>query len=100
MSETEDEAARLRALEEENAALRRQLAEAGTPDRQTLRTMLHELRQPVQAAKLFHGLLARSIREGEDGDRVRRMGEALQAIEERLNDMQWVVRGGGPEQRG
>jgi signal transduction histidine kinase len=89
--------ARLRALEKENAELRRRLDSGGGGanglDRKALREMLHELRQPVQAARLFHGLLARRVTEGEDGDRLHRLGQAIDAMEARIVEIQMAVRG-------
>ncbi|MFA7430589.1 MAG: hypothetical protein WCZ23_10575 [Rhodospirillaceae bacterium] len=87
--------ARLKALEKENAELRRRLETGGASglDRKALREMLHELRQPVQAARLFHGLLARRLTEGEEGDRLARLGQAIDAMEARIVEIQVAVRG-------
>lgn len=94
MSSSEDLSVRLRALEEENARLRRRLdgGDGGALDRKALREMLHELRQPVQAARLFHGLLARRLTEGEEADRLARLGQAIDAMDARIVEIQIAVR--------
>jgi len=96
VTSSEDLSVRLRTLEEENAALRRRLdgGSAGAPlDHKALREMLHELRQPVQAARLFHGLLARRLTEGEEAERLARLGQAIDAIEARIVEIQAAARG-------
>lgn len=87
--------ARLRALEEENALLRRRLDGVAEPplDRKALREMLHDLRQPVQAARLFHGLLSRRLTAGEEADRLARLGQAIEAMEHQISRIQKTVRG-------
>lgn len=96
MTSSQDQSVRLRTLEEENALLRRRLdgsAGNGTDlDRKALREMLHELRQPVQAARLFHSLLARRLIEGEEAERLAQLGQALDAMEARIVEIQMVVR--------
>lgn len=88
-----DLAARVRALEEENAALRRRLNGSSAPlDRRALRDMLHELRQPVQAARLFHGLLSRRLTSGEEAERLARLGQAIDAMESGIVAIQKAVR--------
>lgn len=87
---------RLKALEDENAALRQRLAGPGAAaplDGLRLREMLHDLRQPVQAARLFHGLLARRLTEGEEADRLARLGQAIEAIEHGISEIQKRARG-------
>ncbi|MGC2854945.1 hypothetical protein ACM64Y_05680 [Novispirillum sp. DQ9] len=93
-----DMSSRLRALEEENAALRRRLdgrGEVVQVDSKRLREMLHDLRQPVQAARLFHGLLARRLTEGEEADRLARLGQAIEAMEHGIGEIQKMARGSG-----
>ncbi len=96
MTSSEDLSVRLRTLEEENAALRRRLdggaGAGGALDRKALREMLHELRQPVQAARLFHGLLARRLTEGQEAERLARLGQAIDAMEARIVEIQIAVR--------
>lgn len=100
MNDPIDMTARLRALEQENADLRARLnagpqASGRGLDPVDLRARLHDIRQPVQAARLFHGLLLRRLTEGEDAERLGRLGQALDAIETHLASLQELARSGG-----
>lgn len=94
----QDLSMRLQALEDENAMLRQRLSgrgEGAPIDPRRLREMLHDLRQPVQAARLFHGLLTRRLTEGEEADRLARLGQAIEAMEHGIMDIQKMARGQG-----
>lgn len=94
----QDLSVRLQALEQENATLRQRLADRGDAvavDPKRLREMLHDLRQPVQAARLFHGLLTRRLSVGEEADRLARLGQAIEAMEQGIMEIQKMARGQG-----
>lgn len=67
----------------------------GAISRTEMRERLHELRQPLQAARLFHGLLSRRPpTDDKDAQHLDRLGQALDALEQQVLDLQARVRDG------
>ena len=76
---------RTRKLESEILERRRaqdETVRANTAKTRFLAAASHDLRQPVQAAITYFGLLGRSIRQSEDRDLYAKLGQSLEAVQD------------------
>jgi signal transduction histidine kinase len=83
---------RISALEAENQELRHNSHAHAVLDPENLRHLLHELRQPLQAARLFQSLLVRKVTTTPESEYVERLGDALDAFEKQVTDLHNAVR--------